>query len=126
VLANLTKTLLNRFVRRIELKSALVGIDSVRHLVVAGLVKSAEIEPDFGEVGVDTNGARVGVEGVVELIDVVVENTNRAPERRVLAVAVHSLLVRLVRLAEVVRCHVGATEEVPRKRVVGVCGRDTG
>jgi copper chaperone CopZ len=121
VLADLAKALLDRLVCRVELEGALVGVDGVRHLVVAGFVESAEVEPDFSEVGVDADGARVGIESVVELVDVVVKDTDRAPERRVLAVAVDGLLVRLVRLPEVVRGHIGATEEVPREGVVRVC-----
>lgn len=69
----------------------------------------------------DSNGARVGVEGVVELVDVVVKDADGAPEGGVLAIAVDGLLVSLVGLAKVARRHVGATEQVPREGVVGVC-----
>lgn len=104
----------------VELQGALVGVDSVRHLIVARLVERSEVEPDFSEVRVNANGAGVSVESVVELIDVVVEYSDRAPEGRVLAIPIDCLLIGLVGLAKVAGGHVGATEEVPRERIVGV------
>lgn len=104
----------------VELDRALVGVDGVGHLVVAGLVQSAEVVPDLGDVRVDPYGARVGVERVVELADGVVEDADRAPERRVLAVPVDGLLVGFVGLAVVVRRHVGPTEQVPAERILSV------
>ena len=121
VLSEFAKTGGDDGVAGIEGEGALVGVDSVRHLVVARLVKGAEVEPDFGEVGVDSDRARVGVEGVVELVDVVVEDADRAPEGGVLAVAVDCLLIRFVRLAKVVGRHVRAAEEVPGEGIVRIC-----
>lgn len=74
--SDFSKTLTDDLIRWVELESALVSIDGVGHLIVAGFVESTEIEPNFGEVRVDSNRSRVGVEGIVELIDVVVENSD--------------------------------------------------
>jgi hypothetical protein len=104
----------------VELLGSLVGVDRVGDLVVARLVQRSKVEPHLCKIRVDSDRARVGVEGVVELVDFVVENSDRAPERWVLAVAVDCLLVRLVRLAKVVRRHVRPSEEVPRESVVRI------
>lgn len=120
VLANLAQALGDGLVRRIELKRALIRVDRVCHLIVARLVQRPEVEPHLCEVWVDPDRTRVGVERVVKLVDVVVKDTDRTPERRVLAVAVHGLLVRLVSFAEVVGRHVCSSEEVPREWIVRV------
>lgn len=120
VFSDFSETLTDDLVCWIELESALVSVDSIRHLVVARFVESTEIEPNFGEVRVDSNRSRVGVESIMELIDIVVENSNRTPESWILAISVNSLLIRFVSFSEVARCHVGSTEEIPRERIIRV------
>lgn len=110
VFSNLAKTLTHNLIRRVELESSLVSVDGVRHLIVTSFVKCPEIEPDFGEVGMNPNRARVGIESVVKLIDVVVENSDRTPESGVLSISINSLLVSFVSFAEIVRSHVSSTE----------------
>lgn len=97
----------------VELGSACVSVDSIRDLVVATLVQRTQIEPDFGDVGIDSDGTGVGIKGVTELVDVVIENTDAAPEGRVATVAIDSLLVRLVGLLVFLAGHVGTTQQVP-------------
>lgn len=121
MIANLVESLRDNRVGRVELQSALVCVDGVRHLVVARFVQRAEVVPHFGEVRVNANCPRVGIERVVVLVDVVVQHPDRAPERRILPVAIDCLLVSLVRLAKIVRRHVRPAEQVPREGIVRIC-----
>jgi hypothetical protein len=56
----------------VEFRSACISINSIRDLVVAALVKRTKIEPHFGDIRVNANSAGVSVEGVPELVDVIV------------------------------------------------------
>lgn len=58
--------------------------------------QSAEIVPDFGNVGVEADRAGVGVECVSVLVDLVIQDTNRTPKGGVLSITIDSLLVSLV------------------------------
>lgn len=98
---------------RIQVGSTLVSIERISCLVVARLVECTEIIPHLGNVGVEPNGTRVGIERIAVLVDLVVEHTNAAPESRVASVAVDSLLVSLICLGVLLLRHVAATEEVP-------------
>lgn len=60
----------------IKLAGSRIGVDGVRYLVVAALVQTAEIEPNFGDIWIDTDCPRVCVECVAELIDLEVQNTD--------------------------------------------------
>jgi hypothetical protein len=100
-------------VARIQLCSPSIGVNGIGDLVVAAFIKRAKIEPDFGDIRVDPNGARVSVQGIAELIDVVIEDANAAPERRVAPVAIHCLLVGFVGLLVFLAGHVSTTQEVP-------------
>ena len=60
--------------------------------------KGAQIVPHLGDIGVDSNGSKVRVERVSKLIDLVIQNTNRAPKGRVVAVAIYSLLICFIRI----------------------------
>lgn len=102
----------------VQLQRPLIRVDRVRHLIVTRFIQCTEIEPNFSEVRVNTYRARVGVQSVVELIDVVVQHANRAPKGWIFAVTVHGLLISLVRLAKVARGHVRSSEQVPRERIV--------
>lgn len=82
----------------VQVSSSSVCVERVASLVVARLVQGAKVVPDLGNVGIQTNGTRVSVKRVSVLIDLVVEHADRAPESRVPAVAINSLLVGLVRL----------------------------
>jgi hypothetical protein len=64
----------------IELSSLGTGVDGVVDLVVATLIQGPKVELDFRDIGVGANGAGVGIKGVAVLVDLEVENTNRAPE----------------------------------------------
>lgn len=97
----------------VEIGSASIRINSVGDLIITRLVKRAKIEPDFGDVGIDANSTRVGVKGIAELIDLVVEHANAAPERRIASVAVNGLLVGFVCFLVLGNAHVRPTEQIP-------------
>lgn len=107
------ETSLDVRVTRVELCCSLICIEGVGDLIIAGFVQSAEIVPHFGDVRVEANGTRVGIQGITILVDLVVQHTNRAPERGVLAITVHGLLVCLVRFWVLLLGHVASAEEIP-------------
>lgn len=100
-------------IRRIEVGSALVGIECIRCLIVARLIESTEIIPHLRNVGVEPDSTRVGIKRIAVLVDLVVEHTNAAPESRVASIAVHSLLISLICFGVLLLRHVAAAEEVP-------------
>jgi len=66
----------DRHVPWVQLCSARICIDGIRDLVIAALIETAEIEPDFRDVWVDADCARVGVESVPELVDLEIEHAD--------------------------------------------------
>lgn len=107
------KACLDMHVRRIQLSSTLVSVQSVGSLVVAGLVERTKIIPDFRNVGVEANGTRVRVESISVLVDLVVEYADGAPKGRIAAVAIDGLLVGLVGLGVLLLSHVASSQEIP-------------
>jgi hypothetical protein len=97
----------------VQLGSPLVGVHSISDLVVARLIQCTKIIPNFWDVGIQTNCTRVGVQSIPVLVDLVVQHSNRAPERRVLSVPVDGLLVSLVCLGILLLRHVASTEKIP-------------
>lgn len=59
---DLSQAAVNMCVVAIKLSGTLVGVDSIWHLIVTGLIQSAEIVPNFRDVRVDANGTRIGVQ----------------------------------------------------------------
>lgn len=59
--------------------------------------QSAEIVPNLTNIRIEADGARVCVKRIAVLIDLVVEYTDGAPESRVTAISVDSLLIGFVR-----------------------------
>jgi hypothetical protein len=90
-----------------------ICVHGIFELLIAALVERAEIEPDFGNVRVESDGAGIGVQCVFELIDLEVKDTDGDPERRVAAIAVYGLLISFIGFIVFLRCHVSATEEIP-------------
>ena len=113
-----SKTRLDVDVGGIEISSSGVCVERIACLIVAGLVQRAEIIPNLRNVGVEANGARVRVKRVAVLVDLVVEDTNRAPERRVATVTVNCLLVGFVGLGVLLLRHVAPAEKVPTLGVI--------
>jgi hypothetical protein len=123
-LAQQRQPLLDRGIPLVQIRSSPIRIDSIRDLVIARLVERPEVEPDFGDVRVDFDGARIGVERIAVLIYLEVQHADAAPERRVTAIAVDSLLVGLVGLLVLGHGHVGAAEQVPGLSVRSICSID--
>jgi hypothetical protein len=82
-------------------------------LVVATLVKAAQVKPDLRNVRVDADSTRVRIKSVTELVDLEVKDTNRTPKGGVTAISVNRLLVGFVRLIVLLTGHVCTAEEVP-------------
>lgn len=100
-------------VGRIEFASSRVSIDGIRDLIVAALVETAQVEPYFGDVRVDSDGTGISIECITELIDLEVEYSDGAPECGVASVAINGLLICLVCLVILLPSHVSTTEEIP-------------
>lgn len=107
-------------IRRIKLCCSLVGIQSVGDLIVAALVKSAQIIPNLADVRVQSDCSGVSIERITVLVDLVVEHSNRTPEGWVSTVSVDSLLVCFVCFGILLLRHVATTEQVPALRIVVV------
>lgn len=91
------KSRLDVDIGRIEVSCALVRVERVSGLVVARLVQSTQVIPNFGNVGIQANCPGVRVKSVTVLVDLVIQHTYAAPEGRVPSVTVDSLLIGLVR-----------------------------
>lgn len=60
----------------VQLCSAGICIDGVSDLVVAALIETAEIEPDFRDIWVNADCTRVGIKSVPELVDLEIEHAD--------------------------------------------------
>jgi len=107
------KTLGDGNIVRIKFCSTSISINGVSNLIVAALVETAEIKPDFRDIGINADSTRVGVKRISKLIDLEVKDTNRTPESRIAAIPIHSLLISFICLIVLLACHVGATQKVP-------------
>lgn len=111
---------LDRWVLRVEIESSSVRVDGIGDLVVARLVEGSQVEPDFRDVRIESNRTRVRVESVSVLVDLEVEDSDRAPEGRVSTISVDGLLVGFVGFVVALTCHEGSSEEVPALSVGSV------
>jgi hypothetical protein len=103
---------------RIKIGGPGVCVERIACLVVARLVQRTKVVPNLRNVGVEANGTRVRVKRVAVLVDLVVENTNRAPECRVATVTVDCLLVGFVGLWVLLLRHVASAKKIPALGVV--------
>jgi hypothetical protein len=117
------QTSLDVDIGRVKVCCTSIGVEGIGDLVVARLVQSAQIVPHLGDVGVQADSTRVSIERVTVLVDLVVKDTDRAPECGVATVAVDSLLVSLVGFGVLGLRHVAATEKVPTLRIIVVCNK---
>ena len=58
----------------------------------------SQVVPHLGDVRVEAYGAGVCIKCISVLVDLVVQNANRAPECRVPPIAINGLLIGLIRL----------------------------
>lgn len=107
------QTSLDVRVAGVKLGSTLVSVQGIRDLVIARFVQSAEVIPDFGDVGVEADGSGVGIQSISVLVDLIVQDADRAPKRGVLTIPINRLLVRFVRLGVLLLSHVAPAEQVP-------------
>ena len=82
-----------------------------------GTDQGTEVVPDLGDVRVQADGARVGIERVTILVDLVIEDADGAPKGGVAAIPIDGLLIGFVGLGILLLRHVTTTEEVPTLRV---------
>lgn len=75
--------------------------------------QSAQVIPDLRNVRIEADGTGVGVERIAVLIDLIIQDTNRAPKSRVLSITVHGLLVGFVGLGIFLLGHVATTQQIP-------------
>lgn len=111
---------LDRWVLRVEIESSSVRVNGIGDLVVARLVEGSQVEPNFRDVRIESNRSRVRVESVSVLVDLEVEDSDRAPEGRVSTISVDGLLVGFVGFVVALTCHEGSSEEVPALSVGSV------
>jgi len=107
------EALCNGGVTRIQLARSGIGIDGVSDLVIATFIQATEIEPHFGNVWINADGSRIGVEGVTELVNLEVQDSDRTPEGWVASISVDCLLVCLVGFVILLTRHISATEKIP-------------
>lgn len=82
----------------IKLCGSLIRIKSIVDLVVARFIQCTQIVPDLRNIWVQADSPTVCIQCIAVLINLVVENTDRAPESGITPISVNSLLIRLVSL----------------------------
>jgi hypothetical protein len=107
------ETLSNRNIGRIQLACTSIGVNGVGDLIVTALIEASKIEPDLRDIRVYSDRTRIGVKGVAELVDLEVENTDRAPKCGVAPISVHGLLIRFIGFVVFLASHVRPTKQVP-------------
>lgn len=75
--------------------------------------QGTQIVPHLRNVRVEAYCSGVCVKGVTVLVDLVIEDADRTPERRVASVPVHRLLIGLVSLGIFLLGHVASAQEIP-------------
>lgn len=83
--------------------------------------QSSEIIPNLGDERVQADGARVRIQGISVLINLVVQHADRAPECGIPPITVHGLLVCLVCLRVLLLRHVASAEKVPALGITVIC-----
>jgi hypothetical protein len=83
--------------------------------------QGAQVVPDLGDVRVQAYRAGICIERISILVDLVIQDANRAPECRVPSIAIDSLLIGLVCLGVLLLCHVAPSKQIPTLRIVPVC-----
>jgi hypothetical protein len=56
----------------------------------------------------------------VELIDVVIQYSDRTPEGGILAISINRLLIRFVRLIKITRRHISPSKQIPREWIISI------
>jgi len=112
------QTRLDVNIGRIKISGPGVCVKGIACLVVAGLVKRTKVIPDLRNVGVEADSTRVCIKRIAVLVDLVVKNTNGAPECRVATVTVDCLLIGFVCLWVLLLRHVASAKKVPALGII--------
>lgn len=105
-------------VRRVEIRRSSVGVQCITCLVVTRFVQGTQVVPHLRDVRVETNCTRIRVQRVSVLIDLVVENTDRAPKRRIATIAVDCLLICFIGFGILLLGHVTSAEQIPTLSII--------
>jgi hypothetical protein len=82
----------------VKFGGTLICIKGVGRLVVARLVQCAEVVPNLRDIWIETDGTGICIQCIPILVNLVIENSDGAPEGRVSAIAIDRLLVGLIGL----------------------------
>ena len=82
--------------------------------------QSAQVIPHFRNVRIQADSTRVSIKRIPILVDLVVKDTDRAPECWIPSVTVDGLLICFIRLGVLRLRHVAATEKIPALRIAVV------
>lgn len=83
--------------------------------------KSPKVIPNFRDIGVQTDRTGVRIKRVTVLINLVIEDANRAPESGITSISVDCLLIGLIGLGILLLRHVTSTEKIPALCIGVVC-----
>jgi hypothetical protein len=111
------KSIRDRRVIGIKLRSTSVSINGIADLVVARLVQASQIIPNLRDVRVNSDSTRISVECITVLVDLEIENADRAPKRRITPVTIDCLLISFVCLVVLLPGHKGAAKQIPALRI---------
>lgn len=100
---------------------SLLEIGTEKKMMAFKTYQCAKIIPHFRDEGVQADSPGVGIQGIPVLIDLVVKYADGAPESRVSAVSVHSLLIRFICFGIFLLRHIAPAKEVPTLRIAVVC-----
>jgi hypothetical protein len=87
------QTLCNGNIAGLKLCCTGICVDGVRDLIVAAFV---QIKPDFGDIGIDADSTRISINTITILVDLEIEDADRAPEGRIATILVDSLLAGFI------------------------------
>jgi len=79
--------------------------------------QSPKIVPNFGDVGVQSNRAGIRIQSITILVDLVIQNADRAPECRIAPVSVDCLLIGFISFGVFLLRHVASPQEIPALRI---------
>ena len=115
----------------VKVVGTLIRIECIRSLIIAGFIlasvsshvlawacitgsyQSPEIVPHFRDVRIKANCPGVRVKGIAVLINLVIEDADRAPECGIAAIPVNSLLICFICFGILLLRHVATPQKIP-------------
>ena len=83
--------------------------------------KGAKVVPDFRYIRIQADGSRICIKCIAILVDLIIEHSNRAPERRIPPISVDCLLVCFICFWELLLGHITTPQQIPALSVLIVC-----